>query len=424
MGITNTGSDGGASFKRWDLDEYVGRHPLLKRAWDRRDPVTLQLHTSQPEPSVRPKLDARVLFAGTQHRGELALNQNQVAIRDSRLTKAKFCVVGFPDFATPGRQWDWIQRRRESEPKARSKAVSDKSTLGGVSQVIHPPRYVVLESNGGWRITLTRDQEQTRDLVGHTGVIEKNSGSEFDASELGDVLEGLKYFFAFIAGAHRHPTVVIGYDSKEQPIWGQVGLFDMDQQHTTNWFNNSGSPNHGDVLEFLFPRFCSRWMEKRSEITAIIQCYAHSNAMTRTGLLQDAVAKSYTGLDMLAGLMAATKIGGGSRKKIHSVLSYCQIPNSLLTSDVAPTLTRLCNDLGATKRQGAYLLNSARNYIAHPLEGRKTTRIKKKHLKYLDTDPMTYAHLHDLSQFYIEYLFLRYCAYGPSDYRPLLEEMQ
>ena len=34
---------------------------------------------------------------------------------------------------------------------------------------------------------------------------------------------------------------------------------------------------------------------------------------------------------------------------------------------------------------------------------------------------MSYVHLHDLSQFYFEYTFLRYCGYVNDWYRDLLE---
>ena len=419
-------SESGGSFKSWSLDgEFFGAHPLLTQAWERDEPVTLQLHTSPlpSQPSAIPKLDARVLFAGTEHRGELAVHQNQIATRDFQLTETKFCVVDFPDFVTPEKELNSISGVSDPQTDQYLRLIS--SRLGGDATIIVRParRNVLLDSGDEWKIWLKKDEQQTRDLVGHTGVIEKNDGSEYDPSELSDVLNGLKYFFAFTAGAYRHPTVVIGYDSKGQPIWGQIGRFDMDRHNTTNWFDNSRTVPYGAVLECLFPGYWRKWREKRSEIIAVVESYVHSSEMKRAGATKDAVAKSYAGLEILASLIAKKTIERRAGEEIDKVLAYCEVPNRLLTEDIAPITTRLCAFLDVSDRQGAHLLNSVRNYVAHPLDTKTQAEIKELHLNHLDVDPMNYVHLHDLSQFYLEYLFLKFCAYRPSDYRPLLEQL-
>ena len=410
--------------KRYSGSEICGTHALLERAWLDRDLVTVQLHTSPrplqpPHASVNPKLDARVLYAGTEHRGQLALDKNQVAVQHSQLIKAEFCIVDFPGFVTPDKQWNSISEAGKPEIKAHLQSIASK--LGDDAQIIvRPPRhYVNLDSGDGWTITLTEDKERTRDLLSHSGAIARICGSEFGTDELHDLLEGLKCFFAFTAGAYCHPTVVIGYDTHKQPIWGQVGLFDKDLQNPANWFKNSNNAPYGAYLEWLFPRFWCKWREKRNEIIAVIECYVHSNAMTRAGVAKDAVAKSYAGLEILASLVAAKTIGGGSSQEIHRVLSDCQIPNSLLTKDLAPIMTRLCRDLGVKEKQGAHLLGNVRNYVAHPLDRDTSAEIKEKHVKYLDADDMNYVRLHDLCQFYLEYLFLRFCGFEVSQYRQL-----
>ena len=55
------------------------------------------------------------------------------------------------------------------------------------------------------------------------------------------------------------------------------------------------------------------------------------------------------------------------------------------------------------------MLNEVRNYVAHPYEREKSATIKDRFLKYLDPDMLQYIYLQDLSQFYLEYLFLKYC---------------
>ena len=37
---------------------------------------------------------------------------------------------------------------------------------------------------------------------------------------------------------------------------------------------------------------------------------------------------------------------------------------------------------------------------------------------------MEYLHLHDLSQFYLEYMFLAFCGLSFEKHRPLLEDIQ
>ena len=380
-------SDSGKASRKFSINEALGAHPLLERAWLNSDPVTVQLHPSllPVKPVLNPKLDATVLYAGRRHRGALGLDRNQVTVQGSPLKKAEFCIVDFPDFKSPS---------------------------------------VVLDSGEGWDIKLTRDEQQTRDLVSHTGLIEKSDGREYGADELGDVMKGLKYFFAFVAGAYCHPTVVIGYDSQKRPVWGQIGQFEAARRHLPNWFNNS-NVRIGDALEVLFPQFWSKWIDHKDAMVAVIECYVHSNAMREAGVPNDAVAKSYAGLEILASLILGKTIFGDSGKEICKVLSNQQIPHRCLTQAETPTMARLSKNLGESKMRGAYLLGGVRNYVTHPLDPKTRAEVKKKYLKYLDTDPVNYFYLHDLSQFYLEYVLLDFLGCETSGiYRRLLETMQ
>ena len=47
--------------------------------------------------------------------------------------------------------------------------------------------------------------------------------------------------------------------------------------------------------------------------------------------------------------------------------------------------------------------------------------VKPRHLQYVDGDMTHYVPLHDLSQFYLEYLVLRFCGHTMANYRQLLE---
>ena len=416
--------ESGMGTKGWSESEMLGTHPVLERAWLNSDPVTVQLQTSQMlfEPQIKPKLDAKVLYAGSGHRGALRLDRNQVMVQKSSLTKAEFCIVGFPDFETPEKQWSSIAGIGEMERGMLGDVASKLED--GAKIKIHPsPHHIVLDSSDGWNITFTKDERQTRDLVSHTGLVKRSDGSEYGTNELGDVLQGLKYFFAFSAGVYCHPTVVIGYDSQNQLVWGEVGQFETDRHHPVNWFRNANSDPFGTYLEELFPRFWQKWRQKKSEVIAVIECYVHSNAMRKAGVPNDAVAKSYAGLEILASLMLGKTIGKRSHKEIYKVLSEHEIPHSCLNSSETPVITRLLKDLNVNEAKGPHLLNTVRNYVAHPLDRNTPAEVKEEYLNYLDAYPMHYVYLHDLSQFYLEYAFLKFFGYKTNDYRQLLETM-
>ena len=414
--------EGGVGYKRYSFGEGSGEHPLLQQAWVRRDPVRVQLKpTPLPLPRrLNPKLDAKMLIAGMGHKGKLRLDNNQVTVQQSLLKRAEFCIVDFPDFITPGRMWatsEIGEIQQELESIARKLSDGTKITVGS------PPR-IVFDTWDGWKITITKDEEQTRDRISHTGVIERDDGSEFSSDELTELLECLRHFFAFTAGAWRSPSVVIGYNSEKLAVWGEIGRFNCYRQQWPTWFDHNGSSREGCDLEGVFPRFWCRWKEKRDEITAVIKCYVLSHRMRETGLIGDAVAKSYAGLEMLASLVSGKTISHDPAPKIGEVLLKNDIPNCHLEEASHPITTRLCDELNVTAREGTYLLNEVRNYVTHPLKRGTSATIKSEALEQLDSDWMQYSYLHDLSQFYLEYLFLRFCNCDFNEHSRLLREVR
>ena len=258
-------------------------------------------------------------------------------------------------------------------------------------------------------------------------MIEKRGGGDYEIGELDDVLRALQYFFAFVAGVYCHPTAVIGYDSRNLPVLGEIGRFDLERPNQLNWFSHGNDIEEGSYLEDLFPRFCRLWRKKKNETIALIECYVHSEAMLKAGVLNDAVAKSYTGLEILASLMLGKTIKGNSAERIHRMLSCNCIPNTRLDGSENPAMARLCKELTKSAEkpeQGPYLLNEVRNYVAHPLDTHREAEIKRKHRDLLEADVSHYVYLHDLSQFYLEYLFLRFCGFRIRAFRDLLEAKQ
>ena len=386
--------EGGEGSVSMSFDEAAGQHPLFRQAWLQSEPVTVQLHPTESlldripsQSKVHPKLDARIQFAGARHRGRLRLENNQVAVRKSKLKRAEFCIVGFTDF-------------------------------------IAPRGLLTTSVSDGWQVTLTKDKEQTRERKSHTGVIEKSDGSDFESGELGELLQGLKHFNAFTGGKWCLSTVVVGYDSSGRPVWGEVGRFDAGRRPSVNWFNNSANSPEGFYLERLFPQFWCRWRHKKSEIAAVIECYVHSNSMREAGLLKDSVAKSYAGLEMLAGLKLCQTIERDSHKEICKVLDK-RMPHYKIVNSKIPVMATLCGKLGV-QRKGVYLLNAVRKYVTHPLDKGTLVEVKQKHLKHLDGDQTHYVYLQDLCQYYLDYLFLSYCGFRMDQtnlaYRRLIEE--
>ena len=134
------------------------------------------------------------------------------------------------------------------------------------------------------------------------------------------------------------------------------------------------------------------------------------------------MATSYAGLEVLAGLASEKTIGGGSDKEICKVLSDYQIPHTNIKESKNPVATRIRKELGVCQKQGPYLLNKVRNYIVHPLERKTQAQIKEILSTYLDADKIQYVYLHNLSQFYLEYMLLKYCKFdvGADNHRRLL----
>ena len=376
-------SESAVPYKSFSMNEILGTHPSLERASLNGDQVTVTLYPSRlpSKPESPPKLDATVLYAGRLHRGALGLDKNQVTAQKTPLKKAEFSIVQFPDFVAPEHR-------------------------------------IALYSGDGWQIVLTRDDKHTRDMVSHTGVIDKSDGSEYGTGNLGDVMEGLKYFFAFAAGVYCHHTVAVGYDSGNRPVWGEIGEFNPARPRP-NWF--SSVVPVGTDLEKLSPGFWRRWGKNKNEINAVIECYVHSNAMRQAGITKDAVAKSYAGLEILASLVLGQTIRQDSAKRINEVLSKNRIPHLRLDQSNTPVLAKLCNDLNVGNYSGPHLLSNVRNYVPHPLDPKTPAEVKAKHLRYLDADPVNYVYLHDLCQYSLEYAFLKFCGFQPAGYRPLLE---
>ena len=414
-------SDDGTSYTSFTIEEAFGSHPLLERAWQERAALELQLNPSQSpiQPKLNPSLKAKVLYADVGHRGVLVLDQNQVILSTVPLRRAEFSISDFCDFVTPATSLASIMSISETDRQT-LQSIADKLE-DGARLTLHPsPRRVVLNTGDGWTITLARDESNTTDTISHTGVVEKSNGGDFKVSELRDTLEGLRYFFAFTMAKYCFPSVIIGYDANGRVTWGEAGQFRPERQRPVNWFEHAGDAPSGGILERFFPKFWRKWATHRDELIAVIDCYVSSEAMRRCGVLRDSVAKSCAGLEIISGLVLEQAIRGKAQDAIDKVLRCYKIPHRYLDVSKNPVTYKLCSDLNIPNGSGASLLVNVRNYIVHPLD--KNTAVKPGHLLYVDGDIVQYAHLHNLSQFYLEYMLLRFCGLKVTRYRQLRED--
>ena len=402
-----------------------GVHPRLDRAWTAQEDVKIRYKTQSPpfSPQMVVELPAKVGYVESRNRGRLHLEQNIAKRDDGRLSAAEFCIVDFPDFRTPGKQRDSVKNvvgSKREDLQAIAGGLGDDARI-----TIQPaPHHVVLDSGDGWNITITRDDEQTRGLTSHTGRVEKSNGDDFSEKELLDVLEVLKYFLAFAAGAYCHYTAVVGFGSDGIAIWGMIGKFEGERHRFANWFHASSSMMDGTILEGLFPSFWRKWHQKSEELIVAIECYVHSNLMRQTGVPADAVAKSYAGLEIVAGLLSGRTLRNDGGDEVDAQLCNVGILDHLLCESDNPITYGLCRSLIQKERcdecsHGAHLLNDVRNYIAHPLDPNNAATIKERFRASLDSEALTYFVLHDLSQFYLEYLLLALCKTSVCERRRL-----
>jgi len=410
----------------WSDSEIFGTHPQLRRLWIDGSTVKLRFK-ERPAPTAfqgtlsGPDMEAKVILADFHHRGILSIKNNQIVVRESTLRKAQFSLVDFPKIRRSGKQ-SWLgQLLSEGEYESfqnRIKAVSELLPENKAIVQVIPQESTVLKTDAGWIITLTKDDEDTRGSISYSGLITKD-GEEFSVKKLSHLLEGLTYFLSFTACAYRHPTAVVGYNSEDLVAWGQIGKFVL-MPPSTNWFSNNSMVSAGVYLEFLFPRFWSAWEKHQNEVSRIIECYINSKVVQQAGLPREAVAASYAGLDMLAHLLISNSSRESSTQVVEKALAKHKVPDPCLDSSRTPVTTSLATELGLSQ-SGIPLLNSVRNYVVHPLK-RNSHTFKSQHAELLDNTYSEYFYVHDLSQYFLEYLFLHgLCNFMPEHHRLLTE---
>lgn len=350
--------------------------PVFQQASVERTPATLRI--CRPEGDY--EIDVRILAAVSAREGILLLNSRTVIVQKSRLKYADLHLRNFKDFI-------------------------------GKSLVLFGEE---------WKITLVQ-LGVFGDRSGHTARIERKDGEEFEVDELEKVLNILQYFLTFVACNYQFPTAVIGYNSFEQVVCGRIGRFDS-RNPLANWFNRIGTNPESVHLRNIFPAFWSKWQESPEEVAIIIDYYVSSATMERCGLLKDAVAKSYEALEFLAGQVLNNPNPKDYPQNIAKALKENSVPHRKLRESNNPQTLKMMRDLGISG-SGFQLIYNVRNYITHPMEKGDPQTTKYLYREYFDTEYTPYLYVYDLSQFYLEYLFLKaFCGFAPPLYRSLIEK--
>ena len=409
----------------------AGIHPLLEKAWLSGDPVTLQLKISPQAPIPLPyrtdvSVKAKVISARQGHTGRIALWENQISLDAGPIVEARFNLVGFPDFEVHQNFHDYAYVDSLLQP------VKNQLPEGWTVLLRPPSKRIVLMTNDGWHIDICRQPNPLRESVNHLGTITRLDDTQYELDDLEALLEGLKCFFAFVAGDYRHPTVIIGNSKDKNASWGQIGRIWATLGPRMNWFENDYIPFTGHFLERLFPKYWERWSDKGREISEAVDLHVRSTHTRQSGNPMGALAESYSALETLASLTLSQTIAGNSHLNIDQALENKQVPlrlvntNSLKTSYFSDT----CDKLGLGAYKGVYLLNEIRNYVPHPLKPKTDAEIKPEIHEFLHGNRQPLAFLHDLSQFYFEHLFLAYCGLefhprelGKERFRRLLAEI-
>ena len=239
----------------------------------------------------------------------------------------------------------------------------------------------------------------TQGLTTHSGLINTSDGSPFSGEQLIWLLNGLNLFFQFVTVDYLSPTIVIGYDSKERLVWGQVGEFHGTPRRKLTWFENNWDAPNGELLEVLFRAFWLMWIDKGKELGEAVQRYVQSASSLRSGNPFSAIAESYAGLETLASVVLG-KTDFESKKGIEEALCRADVPHRDLTKLDIPAFNELRQALDEESRKGVYLLNGVRNYVPHPLQGFKPfAEIKSPLYEVLQENNSAPVYLHDLANF-------------------------
>ena len=169
----------------------------MGKAWKNRDILNLRL-IERPNPFVLlhnvpdQNIKVRVLLADLNHQGSLAIHENQILVQDSAIRRAEFSLVDFPEIVYGTTQWlrNLVEKKEFDAFQNDLKSAIERVNDDNFSIHSKYQNKTHLLTDDGWKISLAKDEEQTRGCNSYTGIIMRQDGGEFYCPQLRHVLEG------------------------------------------------------------------------------------------------------------------------------------------------------------------------------------------------------------------------------------------
>ena len=279
--------------------------------------------------------------------GRLYVSQKEFTVSDCELASAVFCITDFPRFMGPGAM-EYVE--------------------------IHPMMqgigHIEIESDG-WVITIREFTESDSDFgVTHNGLIKRVDADNFSVNELRHLINGLTYFFSFVTGVYREPTVVIAHGEECRNVWGRLGSIRQPEYRTGNWFHRT----NGSSLVEIFPGFWNCFKSDEEKVKTVVGHYSESSMIAHIGLHNNALVTSRSALQ------------GAAKWKLNK--------NGVSSKETEDAL----NEFGIQYDANSLIdITNARNEITHA--------------DFFATDYQRYYDLWNLCQKYVELMLFKFFDY-------------
>ena len=376
-------SDGGLAFDFFDTIANLGSD--ISSAFDVASSVTIQFENTQTMTAVTTRLRRQILTAVGQMRlqGRLMAVQREVHVTDGLIASAEFCVEDFPLF------WGTMAFERTELSDSESTYYESSRILGRTK----------LEADG-WGFTMSECPDKSELNITHSGSVYRTDGQPFSTDNLRHVIDGLTYFFTFVTGVYRTPTIVIAYGSERQAVWGRFARFKQSRFHGDNWFNPQGR----ETLARLFPGFWNCFENHPQELCSVVGNYAESSMIAHAGLPKNALSDSQTALEGVSRWMLGREKPSKESAKdfIREALDKTGIVHDLYE---LPNILKVWQDRYKESQDdddGPTFITRLRN--------------RSTHAEFTQMNSSDYLHAWNLSQQYVELILLRLFGYDQEYY--------
>lgn len=323
--------------------------------------------------SISTNLGSRTI----QCSGRLIATQREIKVADRNIAVANCAIGDFPIF-----HGEFATHTVETS--------SSEVTYQKSARILGHAEFMA----DGWQFEILEYPDKKE--FTHWCSISKVDKSVFSSEQLQDVIMGLTYFVSFVVGVYRTPAVVIGYDSKNIPVWGRIASFKQSEYRSGNWFNLQSR----NAIAELFPGFWRCFKHYRQETCAVVGNYAESSIICHAGLPKNALNDSQTALEGLARWVLRREKSPREPAKefIGEALDAAGIDHSLVGYSKILELWKQNYKEPQDDDDGLTFITRLRN--------------KSIHSEFTEMNSSHYMYAWNLSQYYIELMFLGLSGYN------------